>query len=104
MTDSLARLKQAVADSNITQVANKIGIPRCSLSLVVNDKYPANPKKILQKFEDAYGDVSCPYLNADITRDQCRAFSTKPRPSNPLGLSHWKACQNCALKGAKPCT
>ncbi|NOV29203.1 helix-turn-helix transcriptional regulator [Methylomonas sp. ZR1] len=101
-TEALQRLKQAVADSNITQVADKIGVKRCTLSLVVNDKYPANPKKILEKFETAYGGVECPHLAQTLTHEQCRDYATKRRPSNPLGLQHWRACQNCIHKGAKP--
>ena len=98
---ALDRLKQTVAESNITQVANKIGIPRCTLSLVVNDKYPANPKKILQKFEAAYGGVACPHLQTDLTHEQCREYASKARPSNPLGLQHWRACQHCSHRTDK---
>lgn len=99
MNDTLMQLKQTVAESSITAVAKKIGVSRTAISLIVADKYGADVKKVLAKFEVAYGGVTCPHLNADITREQCRDYATKARPSNPLGLVHWKACQNCPHKG-----
>ena len=95
----LEKLKAVVSESNVTHVAARLDIPRCTLSLVVNDKYPANPKNILAKFESVYSGVQCPHLQADLTRQQCREYATKSRPSNPLGLQHWRACQNCPHKG-----
>lgn len=100
MSDALTRLKDTVAASNISKVAQKIGIPRCTLSLVVNDKYPADNKNILAKFELAYGGIECPHLNQQISREQCREYHQKKRPSNPIGLQHYRACLNCQHKGA----
>lgn len=98
--EALKKLKQAVAESSISTVAKRLEIPRCTLSLVVNDKYPANPKNILAKFEAVFGGVECPHLAQTLTREQCRDYASKGRPSNPLGLQHWRACQNCTHKGA----
>lgn len=100
MTDTLERLKQTVAETSTAQVAKRIGVSRTAVSLVVNDKYPANPQKIFAAYDAAYGGVTCPYLAVDITREQCRDYATKDRPSNPLGLAHWKACKNCSFRGA----
>jgi hypothetical protein len=97
---SLERLKQAVADSNITQVARKINVSRTTLSLVINDKYPASPQKILEQFERAYSDVNCPYSGKTLTRDECNGRSTAPRPSGgTTKTAWWDACQNCPHKG-----
>lgn len=98
MNDVMQSLKQAVADSNITQVAKKMGIPRCTLSLVVNDKYPADPKNILARFKQVFSGIHCPYLNTELSREQCLEYSGKSRPSNLLGLQHWRACQHCEHK------
>lgn len=102
MNDTLAKLKQAVAETSITAVANKIGVSRTAISLIVADKYGADVKKVLAKFEAAYGGVNCPYLAIDLTREQCRSYASKARPSNPLGLAHWKACQNCIHRTPEP--
>ncbi len=97
----LVRLRQAVAETSITRVAEKLAIPRCTLSLVVNGKYPANPKAILAKFDAVYGAVQCPHLNAELTRAECREFHSKKRPSGPLGTQHWRACRQCEFNGEK---
>lgn len=98
-SETLEKLKQACAETSIVFVAKRIGVSRTAVSLIVHDKYPANPKNVFEAFERVYGGVTCPHLNADITREQCRDYATKARPSNPLGLVHWKACQNCPHKG-----
>lgn len=95
MPELLAQLKAEVERTNITQVAAALGIPRCTLSLVVNGKYPANPKNILAKFEAVFCNVHCPHLNQELTRPECLTFQSKPRPSNPIGLQHYRACRNC---------
>lgn len=97
--ESLQRLRKAVTDSNITQVAKKMGIPRCTLSMVFNGKYPADPKNILSRFDEVYGWVQCPYLKGELTFAQCREYYSKSRPSGPLGLQHWRACRQCEFNG-----
>ena len=96
---TLERLKQAVADSSVGAVAKRIGVSRTAVSLIVHDKYPANPKNVYEAFERAYGGVTCPHLGSELTRAQCREYANKARPSNQLGLAHWRACQNCPHKG-----
>lgn len=100
MNDALQRLKQAVADSNISQVAVKMGVPRCTLSQVVNGKYPASPQNILDKFELAYSNVNCPFAGRELTRQECRTRSTAPRPfGGAAKTAWWDACQQCPHKG-----
>lgn len=96
---SLERLKQAVADSSITIVANRIGVPRCTLSLVVRDKYPASPAAILKKFELASDTVNCPFAKRELTRTDCKNRHTAPRPfSGAAKTAWWEACQTCDQK------
>lgn len=91
----LASLKEAVQASSITKVAEKLSIPRTTLSLVVNEKYPANPENILRRFDEVMNGIDCPYLRRPLTRDECNAYSDRSRPNQPLGLQHWRACQHC---------
>jgi len=96
MTDPrLTALKAAVEASSITKVAEKMRVPRTTLSLVVNEKYPANPENILKRFDEVMNGVHCPHLNSALTREECNWHSRRARPSNPLGLQHWRACRNC---------
>jgi len=91
----LVQLQRAVAESSVTAVANKLGIPRCTVSLVNGEKYPANPENILRRFDEVWNGIDCPHLARQLTRAECDAFSDRPRPNQPLGLQHWRACQAC---------
>lgn len=97
--ERLTRMKAEVARSSVAEVARKINVPRSTLSLVVNEKYPASPKNVLFKFEAVYGGVECPHLNRRLTRAECGRYQTRQRPSGPIDLAHWRACQNCEFKG-----
>jgi hypothetical protein len=91
----LTQLQEACKASSISKVAEKLAIPRPTLSLVVNEKYPANPENILKRFDEVWNGIDCPHLHKQLTRDECNAFSDRPRPNQPLGLQHWRACQAC---------
>lgn len=99
-------LDRAVEDSNIQAVADRLDLSRTTLSLVVNDKYPARIDKVAARVMDVLGRVGCPYLGVEITREQCREFHTLRAPtSSPREMRHWRACQGCEigirLKGAR---
>lgn len=96
---SLERIKQAVADANITSVAEKIGVSRTTLSLVINGKYPAGLDNVLDKFDRAYSNVNCPFAGIELTREQCNQRSTAPRPfGGAAKTAWWDACQTCNHK------
>lgn len=96
---SLERLKQAVAASNITIVAEKIGVSRTALSLVINGKYPADAQKLIDRFELEYSNVDCPFAQRELTRQDCRQRSTAPRPfGGAAKAAWWNACQTCIYK------
>lgn len=100
MNDAMQRLKQAVEASNITQIAAKLEISRTALSLAINDKYPASLQNILDKFEQAYSDVNCPFAGRELTRQECRTRSTAERPfGGATKIAWWDACQSCSNKG-----
>lgn len=95
----LERLKQTVADSNIAAVAEKIGVSRTTLSLVVNGKYPAGLDKVLERFDRTYLDVNCPFAGRELTRRECKDRSTAPKPmGGQAKTAWWEACQVCEHK------
>ena len=94
----LERLRAAVAGSSISAVARSIGVERCTLSLIVSGKYPASPVRVLERFEAVVDGVRCPHLGQVLTQAECRSIAARPRPSNPLGLQQFRACQRCALR------
>lgn len=91
----LKQLQEAVAASTATAVAEKIGLPRCTVSMVARGKYPCNPANVLRRFDEMWNGVECPYLNKALTTLECQEYRTRLRPSNPIGLQHWRACQRC---------
>ena len=97
----LERLRQAVAATNITQIAARIGISRTALSLVLSGQYRADPGRILDRFERYENGVDCPHLHVRLTDEQCRHYATAKRPSNPLGLAHYRACRQCPHRGGR---
>lgn len=91
----LERLRQAVSLSSITAIATRIGVSRSALSLVLSGQYQASPERILNRFDAMLDGVQCPHLRLTLARERCVEYATKPRPSAPLGLQHWRACQRC---------
>lgn len=95
-------LLQAVADTNITQVAKKLDVSRTTISLVLGDKYPARTDKIETRVLDVYDRITCPHSGDEITHIACRALSASSAPtSSPQAMRHWRACQTCPYKGGK---
>ena len=91
-------LDRAVAASDIQAVADRLDLSRTTVSLVVNNKYPARPDKIAVRVMDVLGRVACPYLLVEITRAQCREFHGGRAPtSSPREMRHWRACQGCDI-------
>lgn len=93
----LERLRQAVGASSISQVAARIGISRTALSLVLSGKYPGRPHRILERYERWANGVDCPHLRQRIPSPDCHGYATRSRPGSPLGLQHYRACQQCPV-------
>lgn len=97
----LALLEQAVADEgdNKQAVADRLGVSRTAISLVLADKYPSRTDKFAKKVMDTLGRIACPHLATAITREQCRHFNERKAPtSSPREMRHWRACQSCIHK------
>lgn len=89
-------LEKAVAKTSKTAVAKRLGISRTAISLVMNDRYPADPSKIAERVLAAFAVVDCPYLGQEITQADCAAHAGRAIPtSSPRAVRHWKACQTC---------
>lgn len=89
-------LRDAVAASSITAVAERLGLSRTAVSLVLAGKYGAKTDRIEAKVLAALGQVHCPAQGADIPPDQCRTFREARAPMhNPIAMQHWRICQHC---------
>lgn len=91
-----AMLEKAVSASSMTAVAQRLGISRTAISLVMSGKYGAATDKIAARVLAVYSVVDCPYLAQEISKVECAAHAGRAIPtSSPRAVRHWKACQTC---------
>lgn len=100
---ALLRDQQAKGKS-ISAIAREIDMARASLSMLLNNTYPAQSldlvtRKHAAKVVKLYRDqVLCPHLKRGISAADCRAHAGAPMStSNPEKLQHWQACRGCPL-------
>lgn len=97
-------LKNEIAASNITKVAEKIGVARTSLSVFMNGSGlygsgKASPRNMEIRFRQAYEKLSCPHTQKQVGIEHCRAVALCSPPNhNPLKMMQWQACQQCQYK------
>lgn len=97
----LELLKKAIDDNprGRAGVAEVLDVSRTTISLVVDNKYPAKTDKIAALVLHHYARVNCPHLGAEIGIDECRAHANRTAPTNsPREMRHWRACQTCPNK------
>lgn len=101
-------LQAAVKESSVTAVAARLSAgysrtySRTAVSLVIAEKYPAKTDKIAARVIELFDRWQCPYLNTDITGEDCRAIHSGPTPSHdPARLSHRRVCRTCTHNGGK---
>lgn len=96
-------LLQAERDAgrSIAEIAREVGIPRASLSLLINGKYPAGLDKVTAKYGPRVlmryrAKVDCPHLRRSIGVAECALHAAAPMTmSSPSKLKHWRSCQRC---------
>lgn len=98
----LKLLTEAVEKSSKQAVADELGVSRTTISLVMNDKYPASTDKIEALVMALYSRVDCPHLSEQITITQCKRHHSENAPtSSPRAMRLWRACQSCPNNGEK---
>ncbi|MCB6182345.1 hypothetical protein LIN78_02090 [Leeia sp. TBRC 13508] len=99
MTEVMDLLRQELKTSSLGKISARVGVSKASLSMLLNGKYP-NPDKMLEKVRAALAQKTCPYLNETISKEVCKSYCEMRIPiNNPARMQHWKACQQCHLKG-----
>lgn len=99
----IALLRTEVDEKGRTkaEVAREIGMPRCSLSLLLSGNYPARMDRktrlYAHKVVALYAHrVLCPHLRTGISDETCKAHATAPMStSDPVKLRQWAACRAC---------
>ena len=67
----------------IAAIAREVGMKRPTLSLLLNDKYPASLARVTAKYEGAVlmryrGQIACPHLGRGIGADECARHARAP--------------------------
>lgn len=97
---AVLRAEQARGRS-IAAIARELGMPRPSLSLLINGKYPAGLDRVTARYGPAVllryrAKVACPHLGRGMERAECARHAAAPMTmSSPSKLRHWRACQRC---------
>jgi hypothetical protein len=91
-------LRAAVARDTMTAVADRIGLSRTTISLLLAGKYPAKSfDAIERKVRDALDAWHCPFFDAELLGHHCRRYRERPMPrSSARDLRHWRTCQICS--------
>ena len=93
-------LQQAIEESSATAVAARLGYSRPAISQIMNGIYIGKPDKIAARVMELMDRWMCPYLNTDISGEDCRAVHTGETPSHdPARLAHRRMCRTCTHKG-----
>lgn len=90
-------LAAEVAVSNKTKAAQRIGMSRTAVSLILSNRY-ATPSTagVERRVMETLGRIECVALDVTVTAEQCQSYREKPAPThNPQAMQHWRACQHC---------
>jgi hypothetical protein len=98
---ALLKIEVAKDGQSVSSVAARIGMPRPSLSLLVNDTYPARLDKVGNKYAAKVlallkDQLHCPHLRKGISLETCRHHAGRPMSTNnPERMSQFMACRAC---------
>lgn len=81
----------------IKKAAEKLGVSRSTISLIVSGQYIASTEHVAKKVMTVFAKLHCPHLETDINHIQCRDYSDRKAPTtSPRQMKFWRACQSCA--------
>ncbi|KMQ75358.1 hypothetical protein [Marinobacter subterrani] len=90
-------LAAEVRASNRTRTAERIGISRTAVSLLLANNYSSpSTDRMERRVLEALDGIHCPAQGKMITTEQCRAYRERPAPThNPMAMRIWRTCQGC---------
>jgi hypothetical protein len=101
-SDWLQLLRDAVAHSSQTAAAERIGMSRTAVSLVLAGKYPGKTDRVADRVMRVFGQVQCTHTGQPISLTVCVSYANRRTPlNNPLELTHWRTCRTCAHRPVK---
>jgi hypothetical protein len=89
-------LAREVEQSNRARAAERVGVSRTAVSLVLVNRYPCSTDGVERQVMEVLGRIDCVALGEVITAEQCQTYRERKAPThNPMAMQHWRACQNC---------
>ncbi len=99
--DWRALLTAEIERTSISDVARRVGCARTAISMVLADKYPAKPDRIIARVLDLLTQVQCPHLGQSIAPADCATHALGAPPTHSTtAADHWRACQRCLHRPA----
>lgn len=83
--------------TNRTAAAQRIGMSRTAVSLILSNKYDSpSTAHVERRVMEVLGRIECVAVGQSLTVEQCQTFYTRPAPThNPMAMQLWRACQQC---------
>lgn len=92
-------MREEAARTTKEAVAQRLGLSRTTVSLVLNGKYPAQCGKVFAAALAVLDRRHCPYLGAEVEAAYCLATNSGPTPTwDPSALARRRMCRNCEHK------
>lgn len=90
-------LAAEVRVTNRTRAAERVGISRTAVSLILVNKYSSpSTAGVERRVLDSLGRIECVAVGETLTIEQCQSYREKSAPThNPQAMQHWRACQQC---------
>lgn len=90
-------LAAEVGASNRTRAAERVGISRTAVSLILVNKYSSpSTAGVERRVLDSLGRIDCVAVGEVFTIEQCQSYRDKPAPTHkPHAMQDWLACQHC---------
>lgn len=90
---------QLAAGLTLTEVANRTGYSRTTVSLYAAGKYKGQPDGVESALIRAFDVHHCPHTNETVSDDVCQRKALAPKPfGGSERLAWWTSCQSCPHK------
>lgn len=92
-------LAAEVRATDRTKAAERIGMSRTAVSLILANKYTSpSTAGVERRVMSVLGRIDCVAVGELLTIEQCQGYREKPAPThNPQAMQHWRACQHCPM-------
>lgn len=96
IAEAMLALRVEVQRSSVRRVATRLGVCPATVSLAMNDEYPASRLKLAGRVMRMLAEHHCPHTGAMIAPEMCRSIASSKAPTHhPAKMAMWIACREC---------